>query len=163
MWRGETAAFVGRHYQLDEPLCQPQPLSRPHPPILIGGEGERRTLRLVATYGDARNFQLGAPLPGYPDWYIETYHKRASLLGHKLAVLREHCQAVGRPYEAIERTVLGTVKLAPGAMSADEVVEVCHELAELGVQQVIYNTPDAHDLRSIERIASEIIPRVRAF
>lgn len=162
MWRGDTSAFTGQFYQLDEPLNVPQPLARPHPPILIGGEGERQTLRMVAQYGDACNFQLGTPLPGYPQWYIDAYHQRAERLPHKLACVREHCRATGRSYDAIERTVLGSVRLGPGAMSTDEVVEVCHELAEMGFQHVIYNLPDVHTITPILRLAEEVIPRVQA-
>ncbi len=114
-------------------------------------------MRLVAAYADACNLQLGSPLPGYPDWYNKTYRERAQLLPRKLAVLREHCHAVGRPYDEIERTVLGSLRLAPDAMSAAEVVEVCHELAEMGIQQVIYNIPNVHEIAPIELIASEII------
>lgn len=163
MWRGDTSPFQGKHYQLAEPMNHPQPLSKPHPPILIGGEGEKQTLRMVATYGDACNFQLGAPLPGYPDWYIELYHQRTEKLSHKLAVLREHCERVSRPYAEIEKTVLGSLKLAPGAMSVNEVIETCHELAEMGFQQVIYNMPDTHEIRPLEIMANEIIPRVSGF
>ena len=162
MWRGNTSAFNGQFYQLDEPLNVPQPLAQPHPPILIGGEGERQTLRLVAQYGDACNFQLGAPLPGYPQWYIDAYHQRAERLPHKLACLREHCRAAGRSYESIERTVLGSVQLGTGAMSITELVEVCHELAEMGFQHVIYNLPDVHTITPIVRLAEELIPQVWA-
>lgn len=160
MWRDDATPFVGRHYRLEEPLNRPQPLTRPHPPILIGGEGERQTLRMVATYGDACNLTLGTPLPGYPDWYRARYAERRQQLGHKLAVLREHCERVGRPYESIERTVLGSIRLAPDAMSAAEVVELCHELAELGIQHVIFNMPDTHTIVAIERLGRDVIPAV---
>lgn len=163
MWQGNTNPFEGKHYRLAEPMNHPQPLSKPHPPIMIGGGGEKQTLRMVATYGDACNFQLGTPLPDYPDWYIETYHNRAENLSHKLAVLREHCERVGRDYDDIERTVLGSIKLAPGAMGVNEVVEVCHELAEMGFGHIIYNMPNTHKIKPIEQIAQEIIPRVSAF
>lgn len=163
MWRNTTEPFIGKYYQLEEPMNHPPPLSKPHPPILVGGGGEKQTLRLVATYGDACNFQLGAPLPGYPEWYINTYHQRAQVLPHKLAVLREHCQKVGRDYDEIEKTVLGSIQLAPHKMSTSQVIEVCHELAEMGFQQVIYNMPDAHDIEPIERVAEEIIPQVASF
>ena len=163
MWRGDTSPFEGQHYRLHEPMNHPQPITQPHPPILIGGQGEKQTLRLVATYGDACNFQLGTPLPGYPDWYIDTYRRRAEKLPRKLAILREHCGRVGRSYDEIERTVLGSIKLAPDAMSTAEVVEVCHELAEMGFHHVIYNMPNPHDITPIEIIAQEIVPRVRAF
>jgi hypothetical protein len=77
--------------------------------------------------------------------------------------LREHCQRVSRNFEEIERTLLGSIKLGPGAMSVNEVVEACHELAEMGFQQVIYNLPKAHEIKPLELIAQEIIPQVSAF
>lgn len=163
MWRGDRSAFNGRHYQLDEPIDQPAPLSRPHPPILIGGEGKKQTLRLVAAYADACNVQLGAPLTGYPDWYVETYRNRAVKLPHKLDVLREHCDRVGRSFNSIEPTVLGSVEFGPNAMSANEVVEVCHELSDMGFQQVIYNMPNIHEVTPIEILAEQVIPQVTAF
>lgn len=163
MWRDDRSPFESQHYRLEEPLNRPQPISQPHPPILIGGEGEKQTLRLVATYADACNFQLGTPLPGYPDWYIDIFHRRAEKLPGKLAILREHCGSVGRSYDDVERTVLGTIKLGPGAMSVNEVVEVCHELAEMGFHHVIYNMPNSHEIRPIEIIAQEIVPRISAF
>src|SRR5439155_1524566 len=86
MWRGDEKPYAGRHFQLDRPLNSPQVLQKPHPPILIGGAGERKTLRLVAQYGDACNI-----FPG-PE------------LARKLDVLREHCDAVGRDYEEIQKT-----------------------------------------------------------
>ena len=163
MWRGNTTPFIGKHYQLNEPMNHPQPLSQPHPPIMIGGEGEKQTLRMVAAYGDACNFQLGTPLTGYPDWYIETFRQRATHLPRKLAILKAHCEKAGRSYDEIERTVLGSIQIRPGKMSTNEVVEVCHELAEMGFQHVIYNMPDTHEIKPIEVIAQEIIPRVNAY
>jgi F420-dependent oxidoreductase-like protein len=162
MWRGDTAAYAGRHYHLEEPLNYPPALSRPHPPILVGGEGERRTLALVARYADACNFQLGTPLLDYPDWYREQYTQRVAHISHKLAVLQQHCEAVGRDFRQIEPTVLGSARLGPGAMSSAEIVEVCHELAELGVRQVIYNMPDVHTIVPLEQLARDVIPAIAA-
>jgi F420-dependent oxidoreductase-like protein len=163
MWRGDTAPYAGRYYRLDEPMNQPGPASRPYPPILVGGEGERRTLRIAARYADATNFQLGTPLAGYPDWYRERYERRAGILRAKFDVLRGHCEQVGRQYDDIERTVLGSVGFGPGGMSVDQVVELCHELAELGVRQVIVNLPDVHRVTPVEILAEQVIPRVRGF
>jgi F420-dependent oxidoreductase-like protein len=160
MWQGDTSPYKGKYYQLDEPMNSPQPLSKPHPPILIGGGGEKVTLRLVAKYGDASNLHLGTPLPEYGDRIQEWYHDRHERLPHKLRVLQKHCENVGRSYDEIEKTVLGTVKLAPDAMSAMEVIDLCAELAEIGVQQAIFNMPNAHDIYPLEIFGKDIIPAV---
>jgi len=160
MWRGDQSPFKGRYYQLDEPINNPQPLSQPHPPILIGGEGEKKMLRLVAKYGDACNFQLGTPLKQYASWLRERYQNRKEDLTRKLDKLKEHCNKVGRSYDDIERTVLGTIKLTPDAMSAEELVEICRELAEMGFQHVIFNMPNVHEIKPVKIIGQEVIPQV---
>jgi F420-dependent oxidoreductase-like protein len=145
MWSGEVGPFQGRHYQLAETLCVPQPLRRPHPPILIGGQGEKKTLRLVARYADACNlFAYGG----------------ADLLRHKLDVLRRHCDAERRDYDAIERTVLGSAQLAAGKETAADVIRRCEGLAKLGVQHLIVNMANVHELAPLETFAREIIPAV---
>jgi F420-dependent oxidoreductase-like protein len=145
MWSGRVAPYAGKHYRLDETLNGPQPLSQPHPPILIGGMGEKKTLRLVAQYADACNLFARAGI---------------DVLRHKLEVLRRHCEKVGRPYEDIERTVLGTVNLAPDGMSASEMVDMCGDLAEIGIQHLIVNMPNVHEIKPIEAIGREVIPAV---
>jgi len=160
MWRGDQSPFEGKYYRLEEPINNPPPLSQPHPPILIGGGGEKITLRLVAKYGDACNLQLGTPLGGYAPWLRERYQKREEVLTRKLEILKEHCDKVGRPYDDIERTVLGTIKIAPDAMNSTEVVELCQELAEIGFQHIIFNMPNAHEIEPIEIIGREVIPQV---
>jgi F420-dependent oxidoreductase-like protein len=154
MWSGDRSPFIGRYYRLEEPINSPQPLSKPHPPILIGGEGERRTIRLVAVYGDACNLHLGAhpKLKGYVPWFNEYYRDRVPRLTRKLSVLREHCRKVGRPYDEIEPTVLAPVEIAPEAMSPDDVIELCRELSDIGVRQVIFNMPNVHEIKPIEII-----------
>ena len=162
MWKGDPTPFEGKYYQLDEPINNPPPISQPHPPILIGGEGEKKTLRLVATYGDACNFQLGTPLKDfeYPPWLTVRYQKHEEILTRKLEKLKEHCYKLGRPYDDIERTVLGTIKLAPDAMSSTEVVDLCQGLAKIGFQHIIFNMPNVHEIEPIEMIGKEIIPQV---
>ncbi|MFO7170999.1 MAG: LLM class F420-dependent oxidoreductase [Chloroflexota bacterium] len=145
MWSGDETPYAGRHFQLERPLNRPQALQRPRPPIMIGGGGEQRTLRLVAQYADACNLfaRLG------PD-----------ALRQKLEVLRGHCETVGRPYEAIEKTALATVHLRPGGQTAGDVIRLCRELAGLGFQHVIFNMPNVHELAPLETFGREIIPAV---
>ncbi|MCL4295334.1 MAG: LLM class F420-dependent oxidoreductase [Anaerolineae bacterium] len=148
MWSGNREPYQGRHYHLADPINSPQPLSRPHPPILVGGMGENKTLRLVAQYADACNFfaALGQ-----------------DTLRQKFDVLKRHCDAVGRPYEEIERTALGTVNLTAGGMSAAQVIETCRELAGVGIQHVIFNMPNVHEIKPLEQFGREIIPAVAEF
>lgn len=148
LWTGGRQPFEGRYYQLQEPLLSPQPLSKPHPPILIGGGGEQRTLRLVAQYADACNLfaRIGE-----------------ENLRHKLQVLKEHCQQVGRDYDQIEKTTLGTIHLAPGEMSASDVIDTCRWLADLGIQHAIFNMPNVHEIKPLEIIAEQVIPEIAGF
>jgi F420-dependent oxidoreductase-like protein len=145
MWSGEVGPYQGTHYRLEETLNSPQALSSPHPPIMIGGMGEKRTLRLVAQYADACNlFAYGGE----------------DLIRHKLDVLRGHCEDVGRDYEEIERTALATVNLAPGGMTEDAVIGLCRELYEAGIGHLIFNMPNVHEIRPLEAFGERIIPAV---
>lgn len=148
MWLGEVNAYHGKHYQLAEPINSPQPLTKPHPPILIGGSGEQKTLRLVARYADACNL------------FAFMGHEE---LARKLNVLKRHCDDVGRPYEEIERTALGTIKIGANGKTAAEVIDICHGLAEAGIQHVIFNMPNDHEIRPLELFGHEIIPAVAQF
>jgi F420-dependent oxidoreductase-like protein len=148
MWSGEVGSFDGRHYRLSETLNVPQPIASPHPPILIGGLGERKTLRLVAQYGDACNLFTFVGLDG---------------LKHKLDVLRRHCDEVGRPYNEIERTTLCAAHLAPGAEEASDVIRNCRDLAGIGIQHAIFHLPNVHEIAPLERFGREIIPEVEDF
>jgi len=163
VWSGDTSPYYGKYYRLEEPINSPPPLSKPHPPILIGGEGEKKTLHLVARYGDACNLQLGTPLNGYAPWLQEFYASRGDRLPRKLNVLKEHCQKLGRDYADIHPTVLGAFKLASDGMSATEIVELCHELADMGFQHVIFNMSNVHEIKPIEVLGNDIIPRVHEF
>ncbi|MCC7451646.1 MAG: LLM class F420-dependent oxidoreductase [Anaerolineae bacterium] len=145
MWADSTAPYNGQHYQLAEPINSPQALTKPHPPILIGGMGEKKTLRLVAQYADACNFfaRMGA-----------------DVLREKFNVLRQHCEAVRRPYDQIERTTLDTVILAPGQQSASDIISHCESLAALGVQHAIFNMPNVSEITPLETFGRTIIPAV---
>ncbi len=148
MWSGNREPYQGQHYHLAELINSPQSVSQPHPPILVGGMGETKTLRLVAQYADACN--LFAMMGN-------------EALQHKLDVLKEHCDALGRPYEAIEKSVLDTVHLAPEGKTPVQVIESCRALAALGIQHVIFNMPNVHEIKPLETFGREIIPAVAEF
>jgi F420-dependent oxidoreductase-like protein len=159
MWAGNVKPFEGKHYQLAEPLNNPQPLSKPHPPIMIGGGGEKKTLRLVAKYADACNFVMRTTLKDAGHLF-ESREKSLDILRRKLAILRQHCNDVGRPYDDIEKTVVTYIKLAPDAMDTAEVIGICRQLADLGFQHVIFNMPNVHEIEPIKIIGQEVIPQV---
>lgn len=148
MWSPDNGPFRGEHYQLEETLCVPQPQSRPGLPILIGGLGERKTLRLVAQYADACNLFDHIGVEG---------------LENKLRVLREHCADLDRDYDEIERTSLGTAELRAGKQSSAQVIEHCQQLAEAGIQHAIFNMPNVEDITPLETFGRDIIPAANAF
>jgi F420-dependent oxidoreductase-like protein len=146
MWNSDNnGAFQGKHYQLKETLNVPESLSRPHPRILIGGSGERKTLRLVARYADACNINgmLGV-----------------EAVKHKLEVLREHCQRENRNYEDIEKTILLLLNPGPNGENAPQVVDQLGQFAEIGVQTVIGALIGMETIKPIESIANDILPQV---
>ena len=140
MWSDDNGPYDGRHYRLAETLCEPRPLSRPRPPILIGGGGERRTLRLVARYADAGNVFGSSPED----------------VAHKLEVLRAHCQAEGRDDDAITKTVLA---VRPALADVDGFLEAAERYAALGVTE-LQVMPDRHPVEFATEIAEKIAPRV---
>jgi len=145
MWegkRGSEKPFRSEHYQLERPLNSPQSLTRPHPPILIGGGGEKKTLRLVAQYADACNL---FPTPEIP---------------RKLDILREHCQAVGRNYEDIEKTSLFTFDLGDNGENLGKVIGGLKWLAGMGIQTVIGHVPKMYETKRLEAIGEKLIPAV---
>ncbi len=149
MWAGDDKPYEGKHYHLARPLNSPQSVQRPHPPILIGGSGERKTLRLVAQYGDACNLfaRLGK-----------------DELQHKLDVLREHCQAMNRPYEQIEKTTLDWLPITrdgrDGSLTPRAAIDYFANLAAFGIDQAIFSMPNVYDLEPFDLLATEIIPEV---
>ena len=148
MWGGDDRAFHGKHLTAERPLNNPRPVTRPHPPILIGGGGEQKTLRFVARYADACNFfvRLGD-----------------DVLRHKLDVLRHHCETLGRPYEAIEKTSLDHATLAVNGaegQSPRELVALCQQLAELGFDQAIFSFRNVSDPAVFDLLATDVIPEV---
>jgi alkanesulfonate monooxygenase SsuD/methylene tetrahydromethanopterin reductase-like flavin-dependent oxidoreductase (luciferase family) len=138
MWSDDNGPFQGRHYQLAETLCVPAPISQPHPPILVGGGGERKTLRLAARYADACNLFGSSP----PE------------VGHKLEVLRSHCDAEGRDYDRITKTVLA---VRPVLADVDAFLAAAGEYAALGVTE-IETMPDRHPVEFAEQLAERVAP-----
>ena len=142
MWHGDEAPYHGMHYQLERPLNSPQSLSRPHPPIMIGGGGEKKTLRLVARYADACNVFAGRDE------------------ARKLDVLRQHCEAVGRDYDTIYKTVYYAFNTSQGAQ---RIIDDLGTLAGLGFDAAIGGVVNVWDVSPVEFIGSEIIPVVADF
>jgi F420-dependent oxidoreductase-like protein len=126
MWSGDESPFHGRHTTLGAPELYPRPLSSPHPPILVGGSGEKRTLRLVARYAQAAN------LFDIPDG--------GQTIRRKIAVLEQHCQEVGRDPNEIERTL--STRRGPDQSVAD-FVEHCRDVAQLGIDHIILHSGPA--------------------
>ena len=137
MWHGDESPYHGKHYQLERPLNSPQSLSRPHPPIMIGGGGEKKTLRLVARYADACNVFAGRDE------------------ARKLDVLRQHCEAVGRDYDTIYKTVYYAFNTSLGAQ---RIIDDLGTLAGLGFDAAIGGVVNVWDVSPVEFIGSEIIP-----
>jgi alkanesulfonate monooxygenase SsuD/methylene tetrahydromethanopterin reductase-like flavin-dependent oxidoreductase (luciferase family) len=162
MWRDDRSTFNGKYYRLEEPICSPQPISQPHPPILIGmWKGGPRMLRISARYADAVNLQFGSPLPEFQDWMHEKYEERRELIPDRLGRLRRLCEEYGRDYDGIEKTILGTVRVAPDAMTTEDVLGICVELGELGIEQVILNMPNSHEVAPITAIGDEVLPAIK--
>jgi F420-dependent oxidoreductase-like protein len=141
--RGSEGEFHGRQYQAKRLMNSPQSISRPRVPIMIGGGGERKTLRLVAQYADATNV-FGGP----------------TAIHHKYEVLRQHCEAIGRDPNEIERSTLQTVSLA--RESPAQIVDRFGELADAGAQHVICSVHNVHDPLQLETIGRDLVPGIRA-
>ena len=137
-WSDDDGPYEGEHFQLTETLCIPPPLSRPHPPILIGGSGERKTLKLVARYADACNLFGEGP----------------DVIAHKLEVLRDHCRDENRDPSQITKTVLQT---GSALDDVDRFLSRLEDYAELGVTEVQV-VPDRHPVEFVEEFADRILP-----
>jgi F420-dependent oxidoreductase-like protein len=150
MWRGDETPYQGRHYQLVRPLNSPNSMQQPHPPILIGGSGEGKTLRLVARYADACNL---FDVPG--SQFLDN-------IEHKLDVLRQHCAREGRDFAAIEKTVATNFDLGedPKAGAAALLAHL-RELAAGGIEHVLFSPSRSWDEASFDAVAA-ILPEVHA-
>jgi F420-dependent oxidoreductase-like protein len=145
MWHGEQGdehPYHGQYYQIERPLNLPQSLTRPHPPILIAGSGEQRTLRLVARYADACNLRPGPQIPT------------------KLGILRHHCEAEGRDYDAIEKTCMFAFDVGEDGSKVGELLGQLRWLASMGIETVLGVVPHLSQITTLEIIGREIIPMI---
>lgn len=142
MWRGNERPFRGHHYDLERPLNSPQSLSRPHPPILIGGGGEQKTLRLVARYADACNL---FPTPEIP---------------HKLEVLKAYCEQEQRNYDAIQKTSVYQFDARQGEAGIEQTINAVRWLAGMGIDSVYFGVTDVFSLKPLELLAKRVFPAV---
>ena len=170
MWTEERATFTGRHFQVEGAVCSPKPVQRPHPPILIGGSGERVTLRITAQHAQAHNLGGGTPQEN----------------AHTLAVLRGHCERLGTDYDAILKTRLQSVMFASSAAEAeakmervrppgcsvehfkrrtiigtpDQVAEQLRAYVDVGVQYLIVSVWDAGELDPVRTLGEQVLPKL---
>ncbi len=140
MFHGDETPFEGRHYRLTRPLNSPAPLSRPHPPILVGGGGEKKTLRFVAKYADACNLFPGPELQ------------------HKLDVLKRHCDAEGRDYDEIEKTVMFPFNLGDHGERVGETIDGLRDLARQGFTVAHGNLRESWKVEQFQVFRDEIVP-----
>jgi F420-dependent oxidoreductase-like protein len=145
MWSSNAGPYNGKHFQLAETLCSPQPISQPYPPILIGGVGLKKTLRFVAQYGDACNV-----------WYDDIDD-----LTHKLDVVRQHCVDAGRKYEDIEKTVMSSPRGYPGRIDWGKTRAEYERIASVGVTHAIVEHTHALNTDDVERFGAEVIAAQR--
>jgi F420-dependent oxidoreductase-like protein len=145
MWSDDEGPYTGKHYQLGRTLNSPQPLTRPYPPILIGGGGEKKTLRLVAQYARACNLFNGPELE------------------HKLEVLRAHCVDLGRDYDEIEKTVMFSIDPGADGENVDTLLEELRRLAALGISHVHGSLPGVNTITPLEILGERVIPVIAEF
>jgi F420-dependent oxidoreductase-like protein len=142
MWSGEERSFKGEYYELERPLNLPQSISRPHPPIMIAGDGEKKTLRLVARYADACSLRPGPQVP------------------EKLDVLRRHCEVEDRDYSSIEKTCAFAFDVGEGGEKVDELIGQLRWLSGMGIETVIGFVPNVDRITPLEIIGEMVIPAV---
>jgi alkanesulfonate monooxygenase len=144
MWSDDDGPYHGKHYTLERTLNVPQSLQRPHPPILIGGSGEKKTLRMVAQYAQACNLWNGPELE------------------RKLDILRGHCEAVGRDYDEIEKTVMFNLDPGPDGENIDSMLEQLQRLAALGISHAHGRVANVSEITPLEILGERLIPAAAA-
>jgi len=142
MWSGDESPYAGEHYRLGRTLNVPQSLSRPHPPILIGGSGEQKTLRLVAQYAQACNLFAGPEI------------------AHKLDVLRGHCERLGRDYADIEKTAVYTFDVGQDGERVDQTLDELKALHEAGIQVAHGRVEGVENITPLEIIGEKVVPAI---
>ena len=142
MWSEDNGPYQGKHFQLAETLCSPQPVSSPRPQILIGGGGERKTLRITATYADKSNV-IGD----------------ATTVAQKVDVLHRHCADVGRDPSEIEMTALVMV---PDDADKDTVLREVEALAKAGAEAIVVRTTSPEPARWLEETWGPVMPELAA-
>ena len=147
LWEQDEISFEGKHFSTPAITNNPRPLSNPHPRIMVGGTGPKKTLRLVAQYADACN--IG-------DWVGKENMQKA------IDDLKGHCEALGRDYDTIEKTSLCTVHLS-GDDTADRIIRLIEDLAKMGFTHAIFNMPDVYEITPLETFAKVIIPAAAGF
>jgi F420-dependent oxidoreductase-like protein len=146
LWASNESSFEGKHIAAPKITNNPRPLSEPHPRIMIGGMGPKKTLRMVAQYADACNFFESAG---------------TERLQQTINTLKGHCENLNRDYDTIEKTSLGTVHLADGHDTAASVLERLLNLSDMGFTHAIFNMPNVYEINPLETFASEIIPAAK--
>jgi alkanesulfonate monooxygenase len=145
MWdEKDNGPYNGKHFQLPETFNHPQPIQQPHPPILIGGMGEKKTLRLVAQYADSCNF-LDMPI---------------EVLQQRLDTLKRHCETLGRDYHAIEKTAVALAFSGEERDTPESIIAYCERMAKIGFEHLHFMVPDAPTLKPLEIFGEKIIPAV---
>jgi F420-dependent oxidoreductase-like protein len=145
MWsggRGDERPFEGKYCRLERPLSVPQSISRPHPPIMIAGDGEKKTLRLVARYADACSLRPGPQIP------------------KKLDVLRRHCETESRDFDSIEKTCAFAFDVGQNGEKVGELIGGLHWLSRMGIETVIGVVPSVDRISPLEIIGRQVIPAV---
>ena len=144
LWAGDEASFEGQHFSVPAITNNPRPISNPHPRIMIGGTGPKKTLRMVAEYADACN--IGA--------WVGPENMQKSL-----DILKDHCETLGRDYDTIEKTCLDTAHLS-GKDTVDSLISRLKDLSAMGFTHAIFNMPDVYEITPLETFAKEIIPAI---
>ncbi len=147
LWSRDDGPFEGKHYHFKETLNSPQSLQKPHPPLLIGGRGEKKTIKLAAKHADAYNIHTDDP----------------EVARHKFEVLRAHCEAVGRDYSEIKRTVLMAMDAGEHGELAGALVEQLGRMAEAGAQAAFGYLPHVDRLLPLEVVGRDVLPQVKEF